>query len=233
MPMKISLLGISGIKPGKHNIKDPRLDQADKLAEASKKTYAQVDITGEEGASEADLILVDRNCRADLILKDLEFVETRLSRTPPEAEKVVLEKIKALLENDQFMCQAELSQDELKSVAIHSFLTNKPIFVAEGTEEAEELVLRAFQHSGYICFLTVGGKENRAWPIRRGATAWEAAGSIHSDMQKGFIRAEITSFEDFIQAGGETQAKRAGKQRLETKNYVMQDYDLANFRFNK
>jgi hypothetical protein len=79
----------------------------------------------------------------------------------------------------------------------------------------------------------VGGKENRAWSIRRGATAWEAAGVIHTDIQKGFIRAEIIGYEDFIAAGGETQAKRAGKQRLELKNYVMQDYDLVNFRFNK
>ena len=82
-------------------------------------------------------------------------------------------------------------------------------------------------------FLTVGGKENRAWPIRAGLTAWEAAGTIHTDIQKGFIRAEIISFADFIEAGGETQAKRAGKQRLELKTYVMQDYDLLNFRFNK
>jgi ribosome-binding ATPase YchF (GTP1/OBG family) len=64
-------------------------------------------------------------------------------------------------------------------------------------------------------------------------TAWEAAGTIHSDIQKGFIRAEIISFADFIEAGGETQAKRAGKLRLEIKTYVMQDHDLTNFRFNK
>ena len=81
--------------------------------------------------------------------------------------------------------------------------------------------------------LTVGGKENRAWPIRKGTTAWEAAGTIHSDIQKGFIRAEIISFADFLAAGGETQAKRAGKLRLELKQYVVQDYDLVNFRFNK
>ena len=68
---------------------------------------------------------------------------------------------------------------------------------------------------------------------RTGENAWEAAGTIHSDIQKGFIRAEITSFSDFIEAGGETQAKRAGKQRLELKQYVVQDYDLVNFRFNK
>jgi hypothetical protein len=97
----------------------------------------------------------------------------------------------------------------------------------------DALLLRAFAESGYICFLTVGGKENRAWPIRAGTTAWEAAGSVHTDMQKGFIRAEVISFADFAAAGGETQAKRAGKVRLELKTYVVQDYDVVNFRFNK
>jgi ribosome-binding ATPase YchF (GTP1/OBG family) len=109
------------------------------------------------------------------------------------------------------------------------------VVVAEEAELAapDALLLRAFRESGYLAFLTVGGKENRAWPIRAGLTAWEAAGTIHTDIQKGFIRAEIISFADFIAAGGETQAKRAGKQRLEQKGYVMQDYDLTNFRFNK
>ena len=60
-----------------------------------------------------------------------------------------------------------------------------------------------------------------------------AAGSIHSDIQQGFIRAEIISFTDFIACGGETQSKQAGKMRLEQKDYIMQDGDLANFRFNK
>jgi len=233
--MKISLLGIPAIKIGKHNLKDPRLDQADKLVEASKKVYAQVDVAGEEGALEADAFLVTRDTRADLILKDLEFVETRLGRSPQETEKVVLEKIRTLLENDQFILNAGLRAEELQAVAAHSFYTNKPITVAESQdlENPEALLLRAFKEAGYISFLTVGGKENRAWAIRRGATAWEAGGVIHSDIQKGFIRAEIISFEDFSAAGGETQAKRAGKQRLEQKNYVMQDYDLTNFRFNK
>ncbi len=233
--MKICPLGVPDLKTGKHNLKDPRLDQADKLVEASKKTCAQVDVVGEENAVDADVFLVTRDTRSDLILKDLEFVETRLGRSPPEPEKTVLEKIKALLENDQFLGSAGLSAEELQAVAAHGFYTNKPIVVAESQEleNPEALLLRAFQEGGYISFLTVGGKENRAWGIRKGTTAWEAGGAIHSDIQKGFIRAEIISFQDFIEAGGETQAKRAGKQRLETKTYVMQDYDLVNFRFNK
>ena len=69
--------------------------------------------------------------------------------------------------------------------------------------------------------------------VKEGATAQEAGGAIHTDIQKGFIRAEIIGYDDFIAAGGETNAKHANKMRVETKSYVMQDYDLANFRFKK
>jgi hypothetical protein len=233
--MKIALFGISQINLGKHNLKDPRFDQVDKLVEADKKTYAQVDVIGDDQLLDADSILTSQDTKADLILKDLEFVETRLGRDPQPAERATLEKIRALLENEKFILGSGLSPEELAPVAVHSFFTNKPITAAsqEDLQNPETLLLKAFADAGYICFLTVGGKENRAWPIRKGMTALESAGSIHTDMQKGFIRAEIIGFADFIAAGGETEAKRAGKQRLELKQYVMQDYDLVNFRFNK
>jgi hypothetical protein len=233
--MKIALFGVTEIKIGKHNLKDPRFDQADKMVEADKKTYAQVDVIGEDQLLEADAILATEETKADLILKDLEFVETRLGRDPQPGERAALEKIRANLEGEKFIFNSGISAEDLQAVAAHSFFTNKPITVGSRDElqAPEKLLLRAFAEAGYICFLTVGGKENRAWPIRKGSTAWEAAGTIHTDIQKGFIRAEIIGFADFMEAGGETQAKRGGKQRLETKQYVMQDYDLTNFRFNK
>jgi hypothetical protein len=233
--MRIALFGISEIKLGKHNLKDPRLDQADKLVEADKKTHAQVDVVGEDQLLEADGILALRENKADLILKDLEFVETRLGRDPQPAERTALERIRSLLESEQFISGSALTPEDLQAVAAHSFCTNKPITVAarEELQAPESLLLRAFEQASYICFLTVGGKENRAWPVRKGTTAWESAGTIHTDIQKGFIRAEVISFADLVAAGGETQAKRAGKQRLELKQYVVQDYDLMNFRFNK
>ena len=233
--MRIALFGISELKLGKHNLKDPRLDQADKLVEADNKTYAQVELISQDDLPDADAILALDDAKPDLLLKDLEFVETRLGREPQEAERAVLEKIRAVLESEQFILGSELGPQELEAVAAHSFTTNKAIILAtrEDLLHPEALLVRAFHEAGFICFLTVGGKENRAWPIRKGATALEAAGSIHTDMQKGFIRAEIISFADFVAAGGEPQAKRAGKQRLETKQYVMQDYDLVNFRFNR
>jgi len=233
--MKISAVGIPGVALGRHNLKDPRLDQADQLVEAKKKSYAQVDVTGEDALADADAIVVSRERLPDLILHDLEFVETRLGREPAAGEKVALEKIRAALEGERTVFAAGLSAEDLQAVTVHNFVTNKPITVAEPAEleHPDGLMVRAFAASGWISFLTVGGKENRAWPIRRGMTAWDAAGTIHTDIQKGFIRAEIISFDDFITAGGETEAKRAGKLRLELKPYVMQDYDLVNFRFNK
>ena len=104
---------------------------------------------------------------------------------------------------------------------------------APEVEKFDEFLVRVVADAGFISFLTVGGPENRAWLIRKGATAPEAGGAIHTDIQKGFIRAEIISLSDLVAAGGETQAKHANKLRLEAKAYVMQDYDLVNFRFNK
>jgi hypothetical protein len=233
--MKIALFGTAEIKLGKHNLKDPRLDQAHKLVEADKKTQVQVDVIAESELLDADAILATTDSRPDLILKDLEFVETRLGRDPQAGERAVLEKLRGILENETMIASAGLTPEELQAVAAHSFLTNKPVTVGNADEfkNPDPLLMRAFAEAGYISFLTVGGKENRAWPIRKGTSAWEAAGTIHTDIQKGFIRAEITSFADFVDAGGETQAKRAGKQRLETKQYIMQDYDLVNYRFNK
>ena|SRR3989454_3339449 len=233
--MKFCLFGISGITLGKHNIKDPRLDQADKLVEAQKKTYAQVDIVEEKELLTVDAILTGRASLSDLLMKDLEAVETRLGRDPSESEKAVLQKLADALLSEKPVSAVGLTADELKAISAHNFYSNKPVIVAEEAEltAPDALMVRAFKESGYVSFLTVGGKENRAWPIRAGTTAWEAAGTIHTDIQKGFIRAEIISFADFVQAGGETQAKRAGKQRLELKTYVMEDYDVVNFRFNK
>jgi ribosome-binding ATPase YchF (GTP1/OBG family) len=233
--MKIALFGVTGIQPGRCNIKDPRLDQADKLVEAKKKAYAQVDVVDDSETLTADAILTTRAALADLLTKDLDFVEARLGRNPEPAEKAVLEKLADAFISERTVFEQGLTAEELATVAAHNFHSNKPVIVADEAElqAPDALLVRAFTEGGWISFFTVGGKENRAWPIRRGTAAWDAAGTIHTDIQKGFIRAEIISFADFIECGGETEAKRAGKQRLELKTYIMQDCDVVNFRFNK
>jgi ribosome-binding ATPase YchF (GTP1/OBG family) len=233
--MKISIFAISQISLGKRNIKDQRLDQVDNITKAKKKTYIQVELVSGDNALDADAILVVEGALTDLVLKDLEFVETRLGRATQEAEKALLNKLKGILEKEELVSKAVLSEEEKQLMASYGLYTAKPVTVAKESdlEEQDALFFRLLNESGFISFFTTGEKETRAWLIKKGATAWEAAGAIHSDIQRGFIRAEIISFADFIQAGGENQAKQAGKLRLEQKDYSIQDCDLANFRFNK
>jgi GTP-binding protein YchF len=88
-----------------------------------------------------------------------------------------------------------------------------------------------YETLGLQSYLTTGPKETRAWTIKKGATAPEAAGVIHTDFQKGFIKAEVVSYDDLIAAGSEAAAKAAGRMRLEGKDYVMADGDVVEFRF--
>ncbi len=101
------------------------------------------------------------------------------------------------------------------------------------TEPGLNRVIRAaYDLLGLQTFFTAGPKEVRAWAVRKGATAPQAAGEIHSDMQRGFIRAEVIAFDDFVHSGGEQGAKEAGRWRLEGKQYVVNEGDVCHFRFN-
>jgi hypothetical protein len=103
-----------------------------------------------------------------------------------------------------------------------------------GQEESglDQLARIGFKTLGLQTYLTAGPKEARAWTIRQGWTAPQAAGVIHTDFQRGFIKAEIVSFEDLVSAGSMNDAKAAGKVRMEGKEYVMRDGDVVEFRFN-
>jgi hypothetical protein len=102
-----------------------------------------------------------------------------------------------------------------------------------GSESAlGEVVRRLAETLDLITFFTAGEKETRAWTLRRGETALDAAETIHSDIARGFIRCEVVRWDDLVAAGGHAEAARAGKQRLESKPYVVEDGDVLNIRFN-
>lgn len=109
------------------------------------------------------------------------------------------------------------------------------VFMEEyGIEELglQRVIALSYDLLGLQSFFTVGEDEVRAWTVRRGAVAVEAAGVIHTDLQKGFIRAEVVAYEDLIQLGSMAEARSKGKLRLEGKDYVLQDGDIMHVRFN-
>jgi len=100
------------------------------------------------------------------------------------------------------------------------------------TSGLDQIIKKAYEKLDLISYFTAGKIEVRSWTIKKGTKAPQAAGVIHSDFEKGFIRAEVISYEDFIKYGGEQGAKEAGALRLEGKDYVVEDGDVMHFRFN-
>ena len=156
-----------------------------------------------------------------------------------------------------FNCDAdELADDDLKKQMQDLVAPSEAIFLdakfeselveLDSDEEAHEMLAEmgieesgldqlarvGFDTLGLQTYLTAGPKETRAWTIRKGATAPEAAGVIHTDFQRGFIKAEIVSYDDLMTAGSMLKAREAGRVRMEGKDYVMHDGDVVEFRFN-
>ena len=232
----------------------------------------------------------------ELALADLESVERAIERTvkrlkanekDDQARMVVLEKLKACLDEGHRARNVELSVEEETLIDDLHLITTKPVmYVANVAEDGfennaylevvrrkaesenaevlpvcagieaeiaqlDELDRQEFLdelglkesgldkviRAGYallelLTFFTVGKREVRAWTVKTGSTAPQAAGRIHTDFERGFIRAEVTSYEAFVSLGGELAAKEAGKLRLEGKSYLVSEGDIMHFRFN-
>lgn len=123
-------------------------------------------------------------------------------------------------------------EEELAGIADET--ERRELMSAYGMTESglDKLARAAYNAVGLISFLTAGEPEVRAWTVKNGSRAPQAAGRIHTDFEKGFIRAEVISFDDFKACGGMTRAKELGKVRIEGKDYIVKDGDIIHFRFN-
>ena len=194
----------------------PRLDVAKRLQDWLNQgnRAATLDLTDDERAAAHDLFLLTMkpilyvaNCDEDQLHDDLTI----------QGQKAI--PICAEVEAELADLDAEEVAEYLESMGLeHSGL--------------ETLAQAAYHLLGLQSFFTAGPKEVRAWTVRIGAKAPEAAGVIHSDFEKGFIKAETISYDDYVNLGGEQGAKEAGRMRMEGKDYVVQDGDVMVFRFN-
>lgn len=149
----------------------------------------------------------------------------------PENEMVAKVRAFAGKEGSKVICLSAKIEEELASLSDE----DKEMFKEElGIKESglEKLVSAGYDLLGLMSYLTAGEKEVRAWTIKKGTKAPQAAGKIHTDFEKGFIKAEIVSYDDLMNAGTYLKAKENGKIRIEGKDYVVQDGDIILFRFN-
>jgi ribosome-binding ATPase YchF (GTP1/OBG family) len=200
--------------------------------------------------------------RLELLVADRDHVERRLERVGKQAKSGDLKLKQEMAELERVLAHVDAGgtladwpgelPEELEP------LTSKPLLAVEngsngidlkleaelaelgddaaefreGASALEEVVRRLTDELGLISFFTAGEKETRAWTLRRGQSALEAAATIHSDIARGFIRCEVIRWDDLVQAGSHAEAARAGLQRLEGKTYEVQDGDVLNVRFN-
>ncbi len=198
----------------------PRLAVAKRLEEwlGAGNRAATLDMTEEERAAAHDLFL--------LTMKPILYVanvdEDALGEELPPIDGATVVPISAKVEAEL----AELAEEDPEEAA--EYLADL------GLERSglETLAQAAYDLLGLQSYFTAGEMEVKAWTVRKGAKAPEAAGVIHSDFERGFIKAEVASYDDYVSLGGEQGCKAAGKLRMEGKEYVVQDGDVMHFRFN-
>lgn len=234
--MKIGIFGIEGFSAGKASIIDQRLEALKQMFNSPKKVYIQADIVAaNEKLSEADGVICPESAKLDLIIHDMEFVEARLERSSDDLEKKLFTTFKEKLDKESFLSEVPLSEEQKKLISGYSLLSIKPVYLAkaEELEQKDKMLFDAYYHFGYISFFTAGEKDAHSWSIKKGANAWEASGAIHSDIQKGFIRAEVIGYDDLIKSEGLSRARSNNLVRIEIKDYIVKDGDYIVFRCNK
>jgi len=149
----------------------------------------------------------------------------------PDNEYVKIVKEYASKENAKVVSLCAKVEEDLSELTEDE---KKEMLEALGVEESglNKLITATYDILGLATYFTVGKDEVRAWTFKKGMNAKECAGIIHTDFEKGFIRAEVMSYDDLIECGSELKVKEAGKARLEGKDYLMQDGDICHFRFN-
>ena len=223
---------------------DKRIDNVKKKLKADKKCQEELDLlekvkkTLEEGKSARTIQLTDEEIELLkesflLTMKPILYIanvsEEQLSNENDESVKQVEEYAKQ--ENAQVIPLCVKIEEELASLEGED---KKEMLEALGLKESglDKVIKASYDLLGLMSFLTAGEPEVRAWTIKKGTKAPQAAGKIHSDIERGFIRAEIVSYDDLIKEGSMVAAKEKGLVRSEGKEYIMQDGDIVLFRFN-
>ncbi len=220
-----------------------RIDRASKLAKGDKKYIQEVEVfkkiqeTLESGKPARIVELTDeeKNIIKDaflLTMKPILYVANiSESDIGKENEYVKIVKEYAEKENAEVITLCVKIEEELSALI---GTEKKEMLEMYGLEESglDKVIKKSYDLLGLMSFLTAGKKEVRAWTIKKGTKAPGAAGKIHTDFERGFIKAEIVSYDDLIRLGSYQKAKEAGLVRLEGKDYIMQDGDIVEFKFN-
>jgi ribosome-binding ATPase YchF (GTP1/OBG family) len=181
---------------------------------------------------QSDAIVIPKDKILDLLIMDMEKIETRLARLTANDEKALMEKCMDYLEEEIPLCEVEFSDEEtgmLKTTAPHSL---KPVVTIEGSEDVNTIISLALEKANYMFFYTSGPTESHAWLVRKGSDIVACAAKIHTDLARGFIKGDVVSFEDYMDCHNFNECKSKGLAKLTDRDYTVQPGEIIEIRFN-
>nr|VFJ57956.1 MAG: Protein of unknown function (DUF933) [Candidatus Kentron sp. DK] len=235
--MQIATTGIA-VPEGKHKYEDPILSAlADKfLPKKITPFYAQF---VPDGYEQADIIVITKDRILDLLIHDIEKVETRRDRATDPEERTLLERVLADIEGEIPVCAQSFSEPERVLMRGLSPLSLKPTLVlgadtepAADSSDPSVIIPRAMAAAGVMFFYTAGKKEVRSWLVDRGTSAQGCAARIHSDLAQGFVKAEIVPASDLLQCHSMQDARQRNLTRLVDRDFVIPEETVLEIRFN-
>jgi len=228
--VKIGFAGVN-LPEGKMKYNDDNLEalvQKDKPQKVS--PYYVEFIAGE--FAQVDAIVISRESILDLLILDMEKLETRLSRLVDPDEQALIASCLESLENEIPLCDIELTTGQSRIVATADPYSLKPVIIVDQNEDANYIISLALEKAGFMFFYTSGPRESHAWLVKKNSDIVTCAAKIHTDLARGFIKGDVVSFEDYMNCHSFNQAKLKGLARLTDRDYIVQDREVIEIRFN-
>ena len=228
--MKIGIIGIN-VEEGKIKYNDEKLNKLTEKFSPEKVSPFFAEFTS-QNLTGSDAIVTKKEKILDLLIPDIEKLENRLTKSADEKEKKLIEKYLCLLENKKPICNEQFSDNELLILNGLAPISAKPVLVLEEETETNAIIKTALEKANLVFFYTAGKKEVKSWLVKKGSDIITCAGKIHSDLAKGFIKADVINYNDFITVYNMHAAKEKGLVQMVGRDYIIQDGDIIEIRFN-
>ena len=228
--MKIGFCGFE-MPEGKTKYNDPILIELEKKFEPKKVSPFFAEFV-EENFVQCDGILIESDSLLDLLILDIEKFETRDQRAEEQAEKELVQKCLENLENEIPLCKVEFSDSENEILNALAPLSLKPTVVLDEQPDVNDAITLMLEATKTMFFYTAGKQEVHAWPMPEGSDAVTCAGKIHSDLARGFIKADIVTHSDLLTSHNLNDARSKGLVQLVDKKYIIKHGDVIEIRFN-
>ncbi len=228
--MKIGFTGIE-LQEGKIKFNDKNLLALEKKDKPKKVTPFFAEFIKDE-LVHVEAIIIPTDNILDLLIFDIEKIETRLSRTDNDDERSLLQRALQNLEEEIPLCDLGFTKEEAAIVLSADPYSLKPVIQISGDESSDELIAKVLEKVGYMFFYTTGPSESHAWLVKKGSDIITCAAKIHSDLARGFIKGDVVNFDDYLACHNFNECKSKGVAQVVDRDHVVEPDDVIEIRFN-